>query len=254
MLLVIPSIEMIDGESSLCVSSEDKDKELYDALQANPLAMCKLFRRENSKALYIVDRDSLSGLNNYVNSNAILYLIDGVDIPIQVYSEFTNVEECRMFLNAGVYRVILGSLPFTDPVGVTKLIKEFTPSRVAFNFRVDTGFVYFQSVQKEMRDSSYATYIKSLGADRIIYSIENPVKNDYDILQDISEFSKSTGLKITLQDMCSTSKQLLKLNEERFFGVDSLILGKALYDNNFPCQKIWRAIESELEPEILANL
>jgi hypothetical protein len=35
--------------------------------------------------------------------------------------------------------------------------------------------------------------------------------------------------------------------------VDSVVIGRAMYENRFPCQNIWRIAEAELEPEIHAH-
>jgi phosphoribosylformimino-5-aminoimidazole carboxamide ribotide isomerase len=36
----------------------------------------------------------------------------------------------------------------------------------------------------------------------------------------------------------------MKLQNEAGNYVDSVIIGRALYENKFPCQKIWRVAES----------
>jgi phosphoribosylformimino-5-aminoimidazole carboxamide ribonucleotide (ProFAR) isomerase len=37
------------------------------------------------------------------------------------------------------------------------------------------------------------------------------------------------------------------MNDFDGFGIDSVIIGKPLYENSFSCQKIWRLIESDID-------
>ena len=48
-------------------------------------------------------------------------------------------------------------------------------------------------------------------------------------------------------------KQLWDLQQLTSIGLDSVIVGRALYENRFPCQRMWRTIEAKLEPSIVAN-
>jgi phosphoribosylformimino-5-aminoimidazole carboxamide ribotide isomerase len=56
-----------------------------------------------------------------------------------------------------------------------------------------------------------------------------------------------TGIKITASGGVSGFKDLIRMQELEKFGVDSVIVGKALYENRFPCQALWRLNEKELE-------
>jgi phosphoribosylformimino-5-aminoimidazole carboxamide ribotide isomerase len=45
-------------------------------------------------------------------------------------------------------------------------------------------------------------------------------------------------------------EQLWALQELKSIGIDSVVIGRALYENKFPCQGMWRSIEAKLEPDI----
>ncbi|HPN38518.1 MAG TPA: HisA/HisF-related TIM barrel protein, partial [Melioribacteraceae bacterium] len=53
-----------------------------------------------------------------------------------------------------------------------------------------------------------------------------------------------TKLKITHSGGISGYKDLMEVQKLNSFGIDSVIIGRALYENKFPCQKIWRVAES----------
>jgi phosphoribosylformimino-5-aminoimidazole carboxamide ribotide isomerase len=63
----------------------------------------------------------------------------------------------------------------------------------------------------------------------------------------IKEMAVKSGMKITASGGVSSFKDLIRMQELEKFSVDSVIVGKALYENKFPCQALWRMNEKELE-------
>lgn len=51
----------------------------------------------------------------------------------------------------------------------------------------------------------------------------------------------------------ASPEQLWELQRSAPANVDSVVIGRALYENRFPCQGIWREIEAKLEPQIHAH-
>jgi phosphoribosylformimino-5-aminoimidazole carboxamide ribotide isomerase len=54
----------------------------------------------------------------------------------------------------------------------------------------------------------------------------------------------ATSGRVTLSGGVSGYQDLNEVNQEFDNGIDSVIIGRALYENAFPCQKIWRVAES----------
>ncbi|MGA8264926.1 MAG: HisA/HisF-related TIM barrel protein, partial [Ignavibacteriaceae bacterium] len=53
-----------------------------------------------------------------------------------------------------------------------------------------------------------------------------------------------TGAKITHSGGVRNKDELMDLQSLMPIGIDSVIVGRALYENRFPCQKLWRVAES----------
>ena len=90
--------------------------------------------------------------------------------------------------------------------------------------------------------------LKDMGFQRVLYKDRNILqsKKNYD-LDMLSELCSKSGLKITLYNGINNSVELWKLNDYIKYRIDSVVLGEAMYNNYFPCQKIWRMAEAELE-------
>jgi phosphoribosylformimino-5-aminoimidazole carboxamide ribotide isomerase len=247
MILVIPALQLIDGVCSLFIKGEEGTESLYSRLSENPIELCKLWRRENAKTIHITDYDS-NYSTSYSNLDSIIYLADAIDIPFQVLAKFRSIKECEYLLNNGIYRIAFGELSFADPKGVAKLIEKYSPSRVVGYIQTRFGKVNFSQMTNAFTAIEFINYLKELGFKRIIYKEEewlNKSKGvDFEILNKIGMESK---IRVTLFEGITEARQMWQLNESVKYGIDSIVMGQALYDNNFPCQKVWRLIEADLE-------
>lgn len=252
MILLIPSIDLSNGHCARCIMGEPGTENMYSLISDHPFELARLWRRENAKTLHITDLDSMEGRDNSHNRNTILEIIKSVDIPVQLLSNFHTTDECWYWLEHGIYRVIVNELIYTDPDGIKALIQEFTPSKIVVGIRAKNGQVVFPTLKKQVSDTEYALYAKELGIKRLVYtdiswegSLAGP---DFEMLRRIA---KESGLRVTEAGGIASPEQLWKVQELQKDGVDSAIVGRALYENRFPCQQIWRQVEAQLEPAIV---
>ena len=248
MLLVIPSISLHEGHCSQMIRGEQGTEHHYQQLSYNPPELCLLWRRENAKTLNLTDFDSIFEENHQSNTEAILYLCRMLDIPIQVFGNYKSIDECIFLLENGVYRIILFELGLSEPERVRELIKKYSASRVSFFINSVNGKADFWNFRQTIFEDDYIGHIKSLGATRLIYldgkRFDNEEEPDFGLYNKVA---KKSGLKITVYGCVSKSEHLWKLQEYEKNGVDSVVIGRSLYNNNYPCQKIWRLIEAELD-------
>jgi phosphoribosylformimino-5-aminoimidazole carboxamide ribotide isomerase len=252
MLLIIPAIELRDGVCMRCIQGEPGTEQLYSALRTHPEELVKLWRRENSKTIHITDVNAIETGDLEKNAELIGQIVRSVDIPVQLFSSCSTIEECEFWLENGIYRIILSVLPFKNGEAVTKLIQKYTPSRVVMGIRAENGMIGGHPAFPEMSVEECALFAKSLHFKRIVYTDVNWEGKlsgpDFPVLKNIAETS---GLRITAAGGVASPEHLWALQQLEPFGVDSVVIGRALYENRFPCQKIWRLAEAELEPHIV---
>ncbi|MFA6570731.1 MAG: HisA/HisF-related TIM barrel protein [Bacteroidota bacterium] len=248
MLLVIPLIALHNGCCYFKIRGESGTERYYFELSEKPYELCKLWRRENAKSLHVSDFDSMFNESKHDNFELILQLSKAVDIPMQVLSGFKNVGECAKLLENGIQRIVIFDLALIDPQGVKELIKKYTPSRVSFFVNAIYGRVNFWDKTLSMSETDYFSHLRELGATRILYrddgrfdSGEGP---DIEVLKNVATISQ---LRVTVFGSIITPEHLWKIQELEPLGIDSVIIGRPLYENNFPCQKIWRLTEKEEE-------
>src|SRR5689334_23059184 len=104
-MLIIPAMELVQGKCTRLTEGVKGTKTFYSRLSANPRELAMLWRKENAKSLHITDRDSLNGDDNEANVAAIYEVVNMVDIPVELLSDFTTTEKCFEWLENGVFRL-----------------------------------------------------------------------------------------------------------------------------------------------------
>jgi len=99
-MLIIPSFELENGICSWCIQGEPGTEELYENLQRRPDELIKLLRRENFKALHILDKDSLIH-GKEIDFNLIRKITDAVDIPVELHADFKSSMTVKLLLKQG---------------------------------------------------------------------------------------------------------------------------------------------------------
>lgn len=232
MILVIPSIDLKDGKCCSCISGETGTEDFYESISELPERLVALLRRENSKALHFNDFDSFE--NGCNNSDLLIQLSYITDIPFQLYTCIKHYEACHHLLNKGIYRLILSPELFDNEVEIEKLIDKFTASRIVFYYdsNILNTDILFQKALKT-------------GLKRVYF-----VNNSEDINESINSADSlfgGKGIRVTLGSFTGGPKELWQLNSQSPILIDSVAIGRPLFENSFPCQKIWRLAEAKLE-------
>lgn len=245
MLLIFPSIEITHEQCVQLVQGEPGAERLYSV---DPVRMAILWRGENAKTLHVVDLDGVAE-GKVCHGEIIRRMVEAVDIPIQVGGGLRSYEEIKPLFELGVYRVVVGTAAVENPMLIERLIKEFGARKIAISIESKNGKVRIAGGKKELELSpvSLGLQMKSFGVCRILYSdiAEDGTTKRLNI-DALKELALRTNIRITAQGGVSNYQDLIKLQELERFGVDSVIIGRPLYENRFPCQRLWRLNEKEL--------
>lgn len=242
-MLVIPVIDIKDGKSVRTLEGLE-DKTMY--YSQSPLTMARLFRKENFKVLHITDLDG-AYYGKMKNYDLIKHITENIGIPVQLGGGIRNYEVAKQLLDElGIYRLILATAAVDNISLVEKLLNEYSPAKVIVSIDVRDGyFVKTGWTEKtDIKGIDLAQKMKSMGFQRIIYQDVSRIGTlkgpDIDGLKEIA---LKTQLKITAAGGVSSYADLKKVQSLEPLGVDSVITSRALYENKFPCQAIWREAE-----------
>ncbi|MGB9591503.1 MAG: 1-(5-phosphoribosyl)-5-[(5-phosphoribosylamino)methylideneamino]imidazole-4-carboxamide isomerase [Candidatus Kryptoniota bacterium] len=246
MILVIPAIDVRHGKCVRLVQGEPGTEKVYSD---DPVKMAILWRGENFKALHVVDLDGAFE-GKPLNFDSLKSIVEAVDIPVQFGGGLRTYDDVKRVLDLGVYRAIIGTAAVTNRDLLLKLLEDFGPRRIAVGLDAVEGTVRIRGWQDSGNISAIdlGKNLKEAGVVRVILT---DISRDGTLrgvnLDWLKQFVTETGLRVTASGGVANYRDLLNLQELEPLGVDSVIIGKALYENAFPCQILWRKNEKLLE-------
>ena len=243
-ILVIPSIDIKDGKTVRVVQGipELNCKEYGD----DPVKMALIWRAENAKVIHLVDFDSAKK-HSHKNYNIIKKICDSVVIPIELGGGIHTIDEAEEIFSLGVFRLVIGTMCHENPAEFELLLEKYGTKRIsaAMDIIDNEVVVSGRKIKTGISVKDYAKKLSSFGIERIV--VTDVTRNgmmqgpNIDLCKFVADIS---GKKVTLSGGISGYQDLKKVKDSSEEGIDSVIIGRALYENKFPCQKIWRVAES----------
>ena len=225
MLLVIPAITI---RGSVC---DEAIRALlpFDEGYLYPDERAQLLRKENAKALHLV----IEGEEEWCeHARSVIRSIKSVvDVPtaVSLHTLPTEMGPLDDMVAEGIYRIILP--PDTPLEKVHELLAHLGPQRIIPSIAAD-----------EISGTQFQQF-KDAGVQRLaILHADNTSLLDWDALKIAAENARTLGLRLTVLFGVRSYAELRRL-DELAPAVDSLVLGHALEDDVFPCQKLWRSVE-----------
>ena len=242
MILVIPAIDLRGGQCvRLYQGSYEKETVYYD----DPVKMAQLWRIQNARVLHVVELDAArsGSADGADNRDVIARICAQLDIPIQVGGGIRSLDDIQAALDLGVYRVVLGTAAVRQPDLVSEAVERFTCHKVVIGIDAKDGEVRVEGwTEGSGLDAvDFALDMEKRGVRRIVYTdisrdgtMEGPNVEAYRTLG-----QHLTKTRITASGGVGNYQDLKAVDALQAYGVDSIIVGRALYENAFPCQKLW---------------
>lgn len=238
-MLIIPAIDLRGGCCVRLYQGSYEDETVY---YEDPVKMARLWRVQNAKVLHVVDLDAArSGPTD--NRPIIAEICAALDIPVQVGGGIRTLADVDAMIAQGVYRVIIGTAAVRNPALVSEAIEKHGCSRVVVGIDARDGEVRTEGwLEGSGIDAvELALDMEARGCRRIVYTdisrdgtLEGPNAEAYRTLG-----TALTKARITASGGVGNYRDLLQLKELKPYRVDSVIVGRALYENRFPCQQFW---------------
>lgn len=226
-----PAIDLKDGN---CVRLLRGEMDAATVFNNDPAAQARGFQDAGCKWLHLVDLNgAIEG--RPVNGAAVSAILAAVDIPVQLGGGIRNEETALTWLEAGIHRVIIGTMALHEPDLVADLCRRH-PGKIAIGIDGRNGRVAVEGwvEQSEMPVIELARHFEGAGAAAIIYT---------DIDRDGAMQGHNVAATAALADGLSTPviasggvtnlEDLTALKAAAAMGIDGVIVGRALYDGAF---------------------
>jgi phosphoribosylformimino-5-aminoimidazole carboxamide ribotide isomerase len=243
-ILVIPSIDIKNGKTVRVVQGIP---ELGCNQYGNdPIETALMWRTENAKVIHVVDFDS-SHQHSHKNFELLGEICESVIIPVQFGGGINSFDDAKEAFDLGAFRLVIGSLAYDKPEEFIKILEKYGPQKISSAIDVidNEVVIHGRQIKTGINPIEYAYKLSRIGINRFVVTdvLRNGMLHGPNIKLSNNIAIKTNG-KITLSGGISNFRDLLKVQEHANPMIDSVIIGRALYENKFPCQKLWRIAES----------
>jgi phosphoribosylformimino-5-aminoimidazole carboxamide ribotide isomerase len=243
-LLVIPAIDIKNGK---CVRTVQGIPEL-DCYEYgnNPVEMAKIWRAENAKMIHVKDFDGAHEQSKR-NYKVIEEICSSVVIPVEFAGGIRSLEDADEIMKTGVIRLAINTMAIENKNEFIKVIEKYGPNKIVISLDVlgEELLIRGRSKKAGINFRTFSKEMVEVGVNRFI--VCDITRNGTQLgpnIQLSKEIAEMTGAKVTHAGGIRNKDELMDIQKLIPAGVDSVIVGRALYENRFPCQKLWRVAES----------
>ncbi len=242
-MILFPAIDIKDGK---CVRLRQGKYNDVTIFSDNPVDMAMYWYDLGAKFLHIVDLDgAFEGKpKNYF---IIKDICKKLDIPVQLGGGIRDIETARGYFDAGVTRVIIGTLFLEDRDRFVHICQEF-PSKVGVSLDAENGILKSRGWVRDtnIEITSILPDVKSSGAGFIVYTdISRDGMQTGLNLESIKGVLKNTSLPVIAAGGVKDMKDIMALYPLTKLGLQGAITGRAIYEGTLDLKEALSWISSQ---------
>ncbi len=225
-MTIIPAIDLLHGRCVRLSQGSYADVSIYDE---DPTAVARRFEEAGARRIHVVDLDAARGSGN--NRTTIAQIRRTVSAVIEVGGGVRTDEDVAELADAGVDRIIVGTLLARDPAKVSRWCAE---GRAIFLAGIDArdGAVMVQGWESgtSIKDTELARQARNLGCAAIIYtSISRDGMLSGPDIQRTDAIALAGEIPTVLSGGISSASDIAAVIDQGDPGISGIIVGKALY-------------------------
>lgn len=227
-LVLFPAVDIVDGKAVRLHQGEAGTETDY----GQPLDNALKFQEAGAEWLHLVDLDAAFGRGN--NRAIIKELIASVDLKVELSGGIRDTAALEAALEIGAARVNIGTAAIENPEWTADIIRQHGDA-VAVGLDVRGEMLAGRGWTKEGRSLwDVIDELQAAGCSRYVVTDINTDGTlsgpNTELLQKIAS---ATGTPVTASGGISSLDDLVALRKLVPAGVDSAIIGKALYAGRF---------------------
>jgi len=240
-MLIIPAIDLRDGRCVRLKQGRRHDVKVYDG---DPIEIARGFEGAGARMLHVVDLDGAFADANSNSRKVVRRIIRALEIPVQFGGGLRTVTDVQQMIEYGAAQVVIGTLAAESPETLEKFVQLFG-FRICVGIDARAGKVLTRGWEKEeeLVATDLARRVADAGVDRVVYT---DVARDGMLggvnLEQTCAIAREAGLSVTASGGVSSLSDIRQLKSIQRCGVDSVIVGKALYEGRFTLQEALKAV------------
>lgn len=229
---LFPAIDLIDGCAVRLVKGDYAQKTIYSE---HPEEVAASFAAAGAKYLHVVDLDGAKD-GGTPNLETIRSIVQKSGLLVEVGGGIRSEEAIRTYLDAGVFRVILGTAAVQDPVFLQNMVEKYG-EKIAVGVDIRDGMVAIKGWTELSEKSCFAfcEELEKMGVKTIICTdISKDGLLSGTNLELYRQLAKRFAVDIVASGGVTSLEDVQKLQE---MGLHGAILGKALYTGKLDLKK-----------------
>lgn len=241
-MLIIPAIDLKGGKCVRLAQGRKSEQTIYDD---EPVKVARAFEAAGARMIHVVDLDGAFADADSPNRLIAREIMEAVSVPVEFGGGLRTVADAREVLGYGAHRVVVGTAAVESPELLRELIELFG-DRVAVGIDARDGQVLTRGWEKQepLGALELARRVGRAGASRIVYTdvARDGMLSGVNVEQTCA-VARASGLPVTASGGVSSLADLARLRESAGCGIDSVIVGKALYEGRFELRDAIEAAE-----------
>ncbi len=230
-MIIIPAIDLRSGRCVRLTQGRKDQQKIYDS---DPVAVAERFEQDGAQLLHIVDLDAAFGEDNTVNQRVLRALLHRTNIAIQLGGGLRHTADVDRAIELGVHRVVLGTVAVEHPEILEQMIR-LSPQHIVVGIDANHGQVVTHAweTKQSMNAVDLARRVARAGVQRVVYT---DVQRDGMLTgPNIAQACRiaATGVIVTASGGVASLNDIQAINSSSDCGIDSVIVGKALYEGRF---------------------
>lgn len=252
-ITIIPSIDLQAGR---CVRLTQGRKDSATVYDDDPIEIARSYEASGAQMIHIVDLDGAFSNPNSRNRQVLRKIISRIRIPLQFGGGLRSLEDVAQVIELGVARVVIGTLAVEAPKSLDQALRLFGADRIAVGIDARNGQALTRGWEKEGNQSALelAHNVASMGVERIIYTdvARDGMLTGVNVEQTCA-IARESGLKVTASGGVASLEDIERLmnavrGRDGASGIDSLIIGKAIYEGRFTLEEALKSSEQGWGP------
>lgn len=227
-MILYPAIDLKDGR---CVRLLHGDLSKETVFNASPADQAGQFQKQGFSWLHVVD---LNGAveGRPVNAAAVSEILNAISIPVQLGGGIRTLEQAGTWIEAGIDRVILGTVAVKDPALVKAAAREWA-EQVAVAIDARDGMVATEGwigastvgvieMAKRFEDAGVAALIVTdIGRDGAMTGVN---------LDQVGEVADAVNIPVIASGGIASVKDIELLKARAGTPIAGAVLGRSLYE------------------------
>ncbi len=237
---VIPAIDLKNGR---CVRLEQGRFENEKIYSGDPVAVAQGYQQHGATRLHIVDLDGAES-GEAGNSAVVEEILSCCRMAVQLGGGIRMISHVEHWLNAGVERVIIGTLAVRQPQEAARALASFGGERIVLSVDARDGMVAVDGWQTDSGISAIdlTLQFKQKGLERVLYTdIARDGMFSGPNLVETRKIAEESGLRVTASGGVARLSDIRDLAALEAFGVDSVVVGKAFYEGRIKPEEVFDA-------------